>query len=487
MTPRPRPLPLLASLSTLLLCLLAGGADAAPRPAFALPHLALPLAAMAVDRSKFRTCEQASFCRRHRHGRSRRLYDYSVVPGSVEAVVGPHPGGAGEDPPRAGGAGGGMLTKFGRRLGIGGGGGADGGGGRPPPDGVGGPGPVLTARIRNGAPLTSSALTARVYGGCDGAVGADDHGEELNLDVHLHADGVARVRITEVLGAADGPRSEPRWTSDELVLNAGEMTSVDAGDVTYSATDAGVLGGLGGAGTGGEGAAGLIASLARRAGLGGQPTDGFLVLSHGDWRLMIRMSPFSVYYFRGGDGEDGPPMIVAGTGGLTHFEVRRDRGCPPAAGERRQLGEFDVEVDGDSSEDEEPEEYTGEEGEEEPEADAEEDRHGGKEIVGYWEDGLAIYADGTREERRELVADDAGEGREQRRLDEGDFDTDGMWEERFGDHHDTKPRGPMSVGMELTFPGSTHLFGLPEHASSTQLRATGGKDGRHHHYNEPYR
>ena len=28
----------------------------------------------------------------------------------------------------------------------------------------------------------------------------------------------------------------------------------------------------------------------------------------------------------------------------------------------------------------------------------EEDRHGGKEVVNYWEDGLAIYADGTKEE-----------------------------------------------------------------------------------------
>ena len=30
---------------------------------------------------------------------------------------------------------------------------------------------------------------------------------------------------------------------------------------------------------------------------------------------------------------------------------------------------------------------------------SEEDRHQGKEVVDYWEDGLAIYADGTKEER----------------------------------------------------------------------------------------
>ena len=81
---------------------------------------------------------------------------------------------------------------------------------------------------------------------------------------------------------------------------------------------------------------------------------------------------------------------------------------------------------------------------------------------------------------------DKDEGREQRRLDDEDFDTDGMWEEKFGDHSDSKPFGPMSVGMELTFPASNHLFVLPEHASSTQLKTTAGNDG-HHYYKEPYR
>lgn len=78
---------------------------------------------------------------------------------------------------------------------------------------------------------------------------------------------------------------------------------------------------------------------------------------------------------------------------------------------------------------------------------------------------------------------DKGEGRS-RRLDETDFDTDGLWEEKFGDHWDSKPNGPMSVGMELTFPLSNHLFGLPEHASSTQLKTT---TGNNHYYKEPYR
>eukprot|EP00957_Ditylum_brightwellii_P026263 1986677-Ditylum_brightwellii.AAC.1 len=59
-----------------------------------------------------------------------------------------------------------------------------------------------------------------------------------------------------------------------------------------------------------------------------------------------------------------------------HFEIRRPKHSDdPTEDEERRL-------------------------EEEPPADTTKDnKHGDKEIVGYWEDGLAIYADGTREEK----------------------------------------------------------------------------------------
>ena len=38
---------------------------------------------MAVDRAKFRTCDQTSFCRRHRDDHSSRLYRYRLVKDSV--------------------------------------------------------------------------------------------------------------------------------------------------------------------------------------------------------------------------------------------------------------------------------------------------------------------------------------------------------------------------------------------------------------------
>lgn len=46
------------------------------------------------------------------------------------------------------------------------------------------------------------------------------------------------------------------------------------------------------------------------------------------------------------------------------------------------------------------------------------------------------------------------------------------WEESFGGNTDTKPRGPESIGLDISFPGYTHVFGIPEHADSLSLRET---------------
>lgn len=53
---------------------------------------------------------------------------------------------------------------------------------------------------------------------------------------------------------------------------------------------------------------------------------------------------------------------------------------------------------------------------------------------------------------------------------EGDEST--WWEESFGGNTDSKPRGPESVGLDVTFPGYSHVFGIPEHADSLSLRET---------------
>ncbi|KAJ1554487.1 hypothetical protein HK096_003334, partial [Nowakowskiella sp. JEL0078] len=59
-----------------------------------------------------------------------------------------------------------------------------------------------------------------------------------------------------------------------------------------------------------------------------------------------------------------------------------------------------------------------------------------------------------------------------------------LWEESFGTHRDSKPNGPTSIGLDIEFPGSNILYGLPEHASSLNLRTTRGQNA---HYSEPYR
>lgn len=46
------------------------------------------------------------------------------------------------------------------------------------------------------------------------------------------------------------------------------------------------------------------------------------------------------------------------------------------------------------------------------------------------------------------------------------------WEESFGGNTDSKPRGPESIGLDITFSGYNHVFGIPEHADSLSLKET---------------
>ncbi|KAL9099391.1 MAG: hypothetical protein Q9163_005102 [Psora crenata] len=58
------------------------------------------------------------------------------------------------------------------------------------------------------------------------------------------------------------------------------------------------------------------------------------------------------------------------------------------------------------------------------------------------------------------------------------------WEESFGGSTDSKPKGPESVGMDITFPEYEHVYGIPGHAGPLSLRETRGASGS---YNQPYR
>ncbi|XP_010896653.1 neutral alpha-glucosidase AB [Esox lucius] len=56
---------------------------------------------------------------------------------------------------------------------------------------------------------------------------------------------------------------------------------------------------------------------------------------------------------------------------------------------------------------------------------------------------------------------------------------DGMWEETFKSHTDSKPNGPTSISLDFSLPGVEHVYGIPEHADTLKLKTTDG--------GEPYR
>ncbi|KAL6077361.1 Glucan 1,3-alpha-glucosidase [Balamuthia mandrillaris] len=94
----------------------------------------------------------------------------------------------------------------------------------------------------------------------------------------------------------------------------------------------------------------------------------------------------------------------------------------------------------------------------------------------------ADYYD-AEEEGREKEEEKEKEKEEQVTL--ADPHGDGAWEEPFRSHHDSKPYGPESVGMDFSFVGAQHLYGLPEHASKMALKNT--KDANGNVISEPYR
>ncbi|KAK5728464.1 glucosidase II [Elasticomyces elasticus] len=63
------------------------------------------------------------------------------------------------------------------------------------------------------------------------------------------------------------------------------------------------------------------------------------------------------------------------------------------------------------------------------------------------------------------------------------------WEESFGGNTDSKPRGPESIALDISFPGYSHVYGLAEHAGPLSLRETRGDSSSEDKtkYSEPYR
>jgi alpha 1,3-glucosidase len=368
---------------------------------------------MAVDQSKFRTCAETSFCRRHRGQHSAALYKYRVDKDSVHFHI-PEKDEAKEEVVGVEKGNNGLWKSLQDRI-LGGS--QDGEGEKDPH--VRGPPPTLTGLLVNSAAETSTG-----------------HKEKLEFSVHAMADGLVRMRVTEVYQES-GPFEKARVTYDELILSTETMIPAVHAQWIRPGED-------------------YLTKL-----VGAKEAGNYMGLQYGDAAgehgmfLLIRIDSFAAFLYRESDLKAGP-IITFGENQLTHFEIRRskDAGTSNSAEDEK-------------SEDEEEKKDEQSEVKEEPE----------KEIVGYWEDGLAIYSDGTREERINVEDN-------QRQLTEVELDREGLWEENFGSHTDSKPYGPMSVGADITFPKSKHLFGLPEHASSTLLKNTVGEKAE---YKDPYR
>ena len=332
---------------------------------------------MAVDRSKFRTCQQTSFCRRNRGQPLTEMFRVD----SVDLVLNDtHEEPAEEPEPHHQKSS--VWSSLKRHL-IG-------------TDATAAT--TLDPYVRGPSPHVQGLL-----------IGSLDH--HLQFTLTLLKDGTLRVRVTEVYGGKTSPHSQARVTYDELVL----LDSIEAIATPPSDWYEGALPGM-------------------------VPRDNYKALEYADQhRVILQLDPFALYVQR-----EGVTLVALDN---LQFEVRQ-----------RKDGTTDDVVT--KAEEEEADEAAAEAKEE-------------KEIVGYWEDGLAIYADGTREEKKNPA---------RRQLSEAD--EIGLWEENFGSHKDSKPYGPMSVGMEISFPQSKHLYGIPEHASSTRLKTTTGEGS---HYDEPYR
>jgi len=438
---------------------------------------------MAVDRSKFRTCSQTSFCRRHRFGRSQPQYQYQLLPESIQF----HPEGQNSDQNEGKEEETASLLKeeeisdesTSRRIleslkrtlllsktqevdGT-----EDNAG--PLDPFVRGPGPFFTAKLVNKSPVPST-------GKLD---------ESLLLSIYLLQDGVARLRITEEYSKSGANGSDEnnafgkaRWTCDDLILNWKEMETSNNIEVIDS--------------TSGEEMK-LFPLLFQQLSIdeGNVSMDNFVAFRYGKSNeesqspsslVLVQFQPFALHFFSG----NLSLLLSFNTDSLMHFEIRRHRERGDLERENsdniQQDPEDLVHNDDDYSFDKEIVDDV-----------SSKDNHDPKEVVGYWEDGLAIYADGTREERVMSTPNDDVPPQEEitqtdRKLlqtrQQFEPDTEGMWEESFGDHIDSKPYGPMSVGADIVFPKSTHLFGLPEHASGTQLKMTNGEGA---HYREPYR
>jgi len=257
--------------------------------------------------------------------------------------------------------------------------------------------------------------------------------KQLNLRVAVLSSGSVRLKISE---------DQDRWQPLDVLLPSGTAPGtfqllVDGGDLVPAAARAAVQG---------KAAVAVAFAPSDADGAGAAAGAGALAPDTASV-LVIYASPLRFELYHG-----GVLQVTANERALMHYEQSRADAAAAAAAAAAGGGK------------------------------GAEDRHGGKEVVDYGEDGLAVYADGTKEEKALDGHDGAAAPGEH---DHGVAD----FSESFGGHRDSMPRGPRSVGLDFSFPYAQHVYGLPEHTSPLSLPTTAQGSGAAAppHYSEPYR
>ncbi|XP_065833509.1 neutral alpha-glucosidase AB-like isoform X2 [Oscarella lobularis] len=173
--------------------------------------------------------------------------------------------------------------------------------------------------------------------------------------------------------------------------------------------------------------------------------DGGFVAAFEDKRVAVAYKPFRVDFQVG-----GITLVTFNGQGLLEFEHYREK------------KEAKVE---------EVKEENGEE-EEEKQADDEE---------GHKEENEEIKR--SLQEELEKETDDNGNEQKKEEEEEEEEEERDLWEESFRSHHDSKVHGPSSIGVDIAFPGSSHVYGIPEHADSLNLKETTNEGDPYRLYN----
>ncbi|KAJ3857710.1 glycoside hydrolase family 31 protein [Lentinula lateritia] len=94
-----------------------------------------------------------------------------------------------------------------------------------------------------------------------------------------------------------------------------------------------------------------------------------------------------------------------------------------------------------------------------------------------------------QETPEEVASDENAEGQEVLQVEnvrawfEGDSE-DAYWEEKFSSWTDSKPKGPESLSLDITFPNHGTVYGIPQHATNLSLPSTTGDSPS---YTDPFR